>query len=156
LEGDAAAGSEQSGRRRVDRSVEAALRHSWHVRAVPDRAQRIARVHPAHQLGRGPCGRTCDGRDARDLRMSLRRLMIIAGLCFALGALTDAALTWRLHDVEPPAPFEGGRHQPAPVIRGNGEVPAVGTIGSAAVTDAVRDLRKRDLELPVYGVKPRD
>src|SRR5256885_15705878 len=87
--------------------------------------------------------------------MTFRRLSAIAGLSFALGALTDGALTWRLHDAGTTAPVESRRHEPAPVTRG-GDTAAVGTVGSAAVSDAIRDLKKRDLELPVYGVKARD
>ena len=36
------------------------------------------------------------------------------------------------------------------------EAPPVGTIGSAAVSSAISELRRRDLELPVYGIKARD
>lgn len=89
--------------------------------------------------------------------MTARRVAILAGLCFSLGALTDAALTWRLHEFDPAsAPrADDGRSDERPA--GAAAAPAaVGTVGSPAVENAVRRLRDRNLELPVYGVKERD
>ena len=100
----------------------------------------------------------------------VRRIARVVGLSFALGALTDVALTWRLqeggdtrrdhaaaalagqasadpapaHDPAEPRPVErpGERGEPAPVA----------TTGAVAHEDAVETLRARDLEMPVEGV----
>ena len=59
------AGPEQSGRRRLDRPVEGALRHPRHARAVGDRPGRVARLRAADQLGRAESGRLRKTRHAR-------------------------------------------------------------------------------------------
>ena len=46
------AGTEQSGRHRLDRPVEGALRHPRHARAVPDRPHAVARLRAPDELGR--------------------------------------------------------------------------------------------------------
>jgi murein DD-endopeptidase MepM/ murein hydrolase activator NlpD len=97
----------------------------------------------------------------------LRRAAITVGLSFALGALTDIALTWRLHEFDlsgrpAAAPQETvAAHDPAEP-RGverpgeRGETPPVGTTGSAANEDAIETLRRRDLEIPVKGIDGDD
>jgi hypothetical protein len=51
-----AAGPEQSGRRGLDRPVQAALRHPRHAGAEDDRQDRIARLHSPDQLERRGSG----------------------------------------------------------------------------------------------------
>jgi peptidoglycan LD-endopeptidase LytH len=89
-------------------------------------------------------------------------MAVIVGLSFAVGALVDVGLTWRLHEIEPdtiiatedPAPA----HDPAEP-RGaerpgeNGEPAPVATTGAAANENAVENLRARDLDIPVEGVR---
>ena len=88
----------------------------------------------------------------------IQRAATIVGLSFALGALVDVALTWRLHE------FDTGSGQivstervlartPAP------EPPPVATTGVArevARDEAAGVLRERDLEVPVEGVDDDD
>jgi murein DD-endopeptidase MepM/ murein hydrolase activator NlpD len=96
----------------------------------------------------------------------LRRAVITVGLSYALGALTDAALTWRLHEFDPdaqPVAREQSRvpHDPAEP-RGverpgeRGDAPPVGTTGSVAMSHAVETLRGRNLEIPVEGVRAKE
>ena len=83
----------------------------------------------------------------------LRRAVGIVGLSFALGALADLALTWRLHR---------GPVFTAPAARAQGENdegPLVGTtghVGSVPYEEAIATLRDRDLDIPVTGVEPAD
>src|SRR5690606_38048678 len=56
LEGHAGSGSQQSGRRGVDRPVQGALRHPRHPRTLQDRQDRIEWLHPADQLERARSG----------------------------------------------------------------------------------------------------
>jgi murein DD-endopeptidase MepM/ murein hydrolase activator NlpD len=109
----------------------------------------------------------------------LRRTLAVAGVSFALGALADFALTWRLHeevtDVTAGAAWResvsneitalSGDPQPAhdpaeprAVERPgeNGEPAPVATTGSAANASAVGLLRARDLAIPVDGVDEDD
>jgi len=84
----------------------------------------------------------------------VRRLATTIGLSFALGALADVALTWRLHD------FETGTGETAPAPRAFAPTPApdpppVATTGVAR-EEAVEALRDRDLEVPVEGVDRDD
>jgi len=96
----------------------------------------------------------------------LRGLVTTIGLSFALGALTDTALTWRLHELKKdPLPAARGdsraAHDPAEP-RGaerpgeRGEAPPVGTAGSVAMNTATEMLRRRGLEIPVKGVRPSE
>ncbi len=93
-----------------------------------------------------------------------RRYVMIAGLSFAVGALLDAALTWRLHEFEPAAgsvETPGAAHDPVEprgVTRPGegGDLPAVGTVGSVAAEHSVAALRRRNLEIPVYGADADD
>jgi murein DD-endopeptidase MepM/ murein hydrolase activator NlpD len=93
----------------------------------------------------------------------LRRVVITIGLSYALGALTDVALTWRLHEFEGDAQAAArgaprAAHDPVEP-RGaerpgeRGEPPPVGTTGSVAMGTAIETLRRRDLEIPVKGVR---
>jgi peptidoglycan LD-endopeptidase LytH len=103
----------------------------------------------------------------------LRRTAAVAGLSFAVGALADVALTFRLHEFDfpsgeatlastEPASDPEPAHDPAEpraVQRpGEGEaaLPAVGTTGAVAHEAAVEDLRDRDLTVPVRGVDDDD
>jgi len=98
----------------------------------------------------------------------LRRGAITIGLSFALGALTDLALTWRLQGFDPTAPpGSAAAADPAPLHdpaepRGverpgeNGEAAPVATTGSTAHAGAVGTLRDRDLAIPVEGVDSGD
>lgn len=87
--------------------------------------------------------------------MTAGRLTILAGLCFSLGALTDAALTWRLHEFDPASTLRDAGPGERPASAKTDPAP-VGTIGSVSVDSAIRQLRRRGLELPVYGIKGKD
>jgi peptidoglycan LD-endopeptidase LytH len=81
----------------------------------------------------------------------LRRLLTLAGLSFAAGALTDTALTWRLDRatdtrVVAPAADAGVEHGP---------VATTGTAEPAAPPPAA-DIDERDLEIPVSGVEEKE
>jgi murein DD-endopeptidase MepM/ murein hydrolase activator NlpD len=116
--------------------------------------------------------------DRRRRERQMRMLQIV-GLSFAIGALTAAALVWRLAAATTSTPatvsrtaeivaLEAARetadpepaHDPAEP-RGTqrpgeqGEAPT-GTTGSVAHSAAVGDLRRRDLEIPVAGVDADD
>jgi peptidoglycan LD-endopeptidase LytH len=81
----------------------------------------------------------------------MRRISIVF-LSFALGALADAGLTWRLHDtparaarVVAPAADPGVEH--GPVATSGTDIPA------PAKSAVVESLEERDLEIPVEGVE---
>ena len=84
----------------------------------------------------------------------LRRGALIIGLSFALGALVDTALTWRLHE------FEDGTEVARATDATPAEARSVATTGSrpvvarreTTVRDIPADLRSRNLQLPVAGV----
>ena len=105
----------------------------------------------------------------------LRRSAVLVGLSFALGALADVALTWRLHEFDfstttrdhspttnqssaDPEPAHDPAEPRAVQRPGEGDtpVPAVGTAGAVAHESAVEDLRDRDLEIPVRGIDDDD
>jgi murein DD-endopeptidase MepM/ murein hydrolase activator NlpD len=75
--------------------------------------------------------------------------MTVVGLSFALGALADTTLTWRLNGVSDetrvvaPAADAGVEHGP---------VATTGTEESAPVPPRVEEIDDRDLEIPVEGV----
>ena len=111
----------------------------------------------------------------------LRHALRVVGLSFALGALADAGLTWRVHEatgraatttqeervaaeadsrtsdsplaVESPAT---DRQPTGPDRRRPPATPAVATTGSAESDDAVKILRDRELKIPVEGVDDDD
>ena len=100
-----------------------------------------------------------------------RRALLVAGLSFALGALTAMALSWRLAESEPPAiaisPTEAeiaaleieAAHDEvpsAPVLERPVVAPAATTGSSAGDGPDVDVLRRRDLEIPVEGVDDDD
>jgi murein DD-endopeptidase MepM/ murein hydrolase activator NlpD len=109
-------------------------------------------------------------RFERRRRDRILSAMTVIGLSFALGALADAALTWRLHDrtlntaavmtAADPEPA----HDPSEPIAverpgENGEPPTlavVATTGSVAHEEAVEWLRKRDVKIPVEGADEDD
>ena len=109
-------------------------------------------------------------RFERRRRDRILSAMTVIGLSFALGALADAALTWRLDDrtlntvavmtAADPEPA----HDPSEPIAvdrpgENGEPPTlavVATTGSVAHEEAVEWLRKRDVKIPVEGADEDD
>jgi peptidoglycan LD-endopeptidase LytH len=100
----------------------------------------------------------------------LQRLAAVVGISFALGALADAALTWRLVG-DAVLPVANRRvlsaadpepaHDPAeprPVQRpgDNGDRTPVATTGSVANEEAIEALRERHLKIPVEGADDED
>lgn len=107
----------------------------------------------------------------------LRRIALTIGLSFALGALIDRALTWRLHEFDlgagetasavAPAPASTETAaastesrvtlpQPGPVAR-EAALPVL--VATSAVTpdgSEIDLLKARDLEMPVEGIKASD
>lgn len=108
----------------------------------------------------------------------IRRTASLVGLSFALGALADVALTWRLHEFDlgapkaltalGPEPADDLRHdlgrdderveEPKAVERPGErrEPPPVATTGVVTHEAAVEMLRDRDLKIPVDGVDEDD
>ena len=97
----------------------------------------------------------------------LRRIAGIVGLSFAMGALADVALTWRLERAVIPtfqqasaahlALVSDASEPPAMERRGEtGSSPPVGTTGNVALETAVGTLRDRDLDIPVAGIERVD
>lgn len=98
----------------------------------------------------------------------LRRSVIIIGLSFALGALIDTALTWRMHEFDAPVTADrlasnvtaptitAGRNAPAASAVQSSQQATVGTSGIAGHEQAVSQLHNRHLDIPVDGVKPTD
>jgi murein DD-endopeptidase MepM/ murein hydrolase activator NlpD len=98
----------------------------------------------------------------------LQRVATVIGLSFALGALVDAGLTWRLGDetsfsksepvvaADPEPAHETA--QPRPVQRPgeNGDLALVATTGAVANEEAVAALRERNLRIPVEGADDDD
>jgi murein DD-endopeptidase MepM/ murein hydrolase activator NlpD len=91
-----------------------------------------------------------------------RRVVITVGLSFALGALTNEALTWRLHRVNGPtgptaasAPDAEPAHeplQPVGVERPDDVDPELATAAQVLRDEsAIAMLRRRGLEFPVEG-----
>lgn len=98
----------------------------------------------------------------------IQRAATVIGLSFALGALVDVALTWRLHEFDAvgaerafapdPEPLHD-TEEPRPVERPGeraGDSIAVATTGAVAHETAVEALRDRDLVMPVEGVDRDD
>jgi murein DD-endopeptidase MepM/ murein hydrolase activator NlpD len=91
-----------------------------------------------------------------------RRTVVVAGLSFALGALTDVALTWRLHEFdrgarsgdESSASVAAAITPASPVPGTDGHAAAVATNGSVPASEAVSALSDRKLLVPVHGVRP--
>ena len=101
--------------------------------------------------------------------MRLQRIALTVGLSFALGALVDTALTWRLHEFEfaegeaavaefQPAASPASETRtsstattaPSPARRDAALVATSGIVSGGADVDI---LRRRGLEMPVEGVK---
>jgi murein DD-endopeptidase MepM/ murein hydrolase activator NlpD len=83
----------------------------------------------------------------------LRIRMLVIGLSFALGALANTALTWRLSKrqatrVVAPAADAGVEHGPV-ATTGTNEPPA-------PVPPSAKDIDDRDLEIPVRGVEANE
>ena len=85
----------------------------------------------------------------------LRRAATVAGLSFALGALADVALTWRLHEFDFPATITTTADHQLPAIT-RFLVPAVGTAGKVDEKSDIEELRDRDLKIPVEDVDDDD
>ena len=93
-----------------------------------------------------------------------RRVVITVGLSFALGALTNEALTWRLQRVSGPAgqtatsaPEAEPAHEPLEPVgverRGDADEPQLATAAQTLEDEsAIVMLRRRGLEFPVEGV----
>ncbi len=113
----------------------------------------------------------------------LQRALTVVGLSFALGALADAGLTWRVHqattraeratdeelaaereeqtsDVPLPVERQAATNRQSPTGTGGSRPrannPAVATTGIAVDEHAVKVLRDRDLKIPVEGVDDED
>jgi peptidoglycan LD-endopeptidase LytH len=102
----------------------------------------------------------------------IRRAAITVGLSFALGALIDTALTWRLHEFDldeavatsgdetsaavPGDATAGEAAPPAPVATTYSGSNAGGYAGSTPAPRAseIDLLKRRSLEIPVEGIKP--
>lgn len=93
-----------------------------------------------------------------------RRVFLTVGLSFALGALTNEALTWRLHRLNRPAgPTATAAEpaheplEPAAVDRpGDDELLPALRAQTLQEESAIAMLRRRDLEFPVEGVDRDD
>ena len=77
----------------------------------------------------------------------LRRIALMIGLSFALGALVDTILTWRLHEFD----LGAGERVAAAV-----EAAPVATSGVVPQGTEIEQLRGRGLEIPVEGIKPSE
>jgi peptidoglycan LD-endopeptidase LytH len=106
-------------------------------------------------------------RFERRRRARVVHALTVIGLSFALGALADAALTWRLRESTPDtaalvtAPDPEPAHdtaEPVAVERPgeNGVQAPVATTGSVAHEEAVEWLRDRNLKMPVEGADSDD
>jgi murein DD-endopeptidase MepM/ murein hydrolase activator NlpD len=86
--------------------------------------------------------------ERRRYERALRTITVI-GVSFALGALVDTALTWRLHEFR-----EDTRVVAPPVDAGveHGPVATTGKEPPAPVPARVEEIEDRDLEIPVEGV----
>ena len=88
--------------------------------------------------------------------------MVVGALAFAMGALVDTALTWRLHEFEAPAvlsaaaPVHDTVDTPVERPGDDGRPTAIGTTGAAANEAAVDTLRAREPVIPVAGIRPQD
>jgi murein DD-endopeptidase MepM/ murein hydrolase activator NlpD len=79
----------------------------------------------------------------------LRRRATMVGLSFALGALADVMLTWRMHEFEPAAAALAVAPDPEPLH--DTDAP-VATSGEASDAPVVSALEERNLLIPVQGV----
>ena len=108
----------------------------------------------------------------------LQRMATVVGVSFALGALADAALTWRLAGAaalpetswlsavqpvanrrttaDPEPAHDPGEPRPVQRPGENGERRALATTGSVAHEEAVEILRERNLRIPVEGADDDD
>jgi murein DD-endopeptidase MepM/ murein hydrolase activator NlpD len=82
-----------------------------------------------------------------------RRGATIVGLSFALGALADVALTWRVHEFESGAAEYAFAPDPEPLH--DTDAP-VATTGAAADAPVVHALDDRNLLIPVQGIDGDD
>ena len=80
----------------------------------------------------------------------VRRGVLLIGLSFALGALIDTALTWRLHEFD----LGGGETAAAAGAVQVSVCAPVATTGAVPRGTEVELLKDRRLEMPVDGIKP--
>ena len=80
----------------------------------------------------------------------VRRGVLLIGLSFALGALIDTALTWRLHEFD----LGGGETAAAAGAVQVSVAAPVATTGAVPRGTEVELLKDRRLEMPVDGIKP--
>lgn len=91
-----------------------------------------------------------------------RRMLAIVGTSFALGALLEAGLAWRLDErmaarelADLPASSDAPEKNGPAGMPGTARTPPVATTGGA--TDSFADLlRARKLEIPVEGIQGKD
>src|SRR5262245_38861690 len=89
---------EQSGWHRLHRHQPGALRAARIARTVAHRSHRVARLHPADELGRGPCHLLREARDLRAVSMTRDRrgasggIAAIVAVLAAAGAVTGWSL----------------------------------------------------------------
>lgn len=107
-------------------------------------------------------------RFERVRRERILRTASLVGLSFALGALADVALTWRLHEFDLGAPETLSAIDPEPAPAGTAGLRAfarpagraepadVATTGVIPHSAAVEILRERDLKVPVDDVDEDD
>ncbi len=157
-EGHAAAGSERSRRRGVDRPVEGALWHPRHVRAADDRPRPVARVRAADQLGRRTAG--ADGQPGHQGRV--RGLTVaLTAIDRALTIVVTATLTSAVWIVAGSTIMDRARHAsgaaPAPTVAGATPGTAAPlSAGGAAVRAQAPRRQAGALVIPVRGKGPRD
>ena len=99
----------------------------------------------------------------------IRRIALMIGLSFALGALVDTVLTWRLHEFDlgrgeiaaaveaVPVNVAGSeKTRPTSGTRPTGEPAPVATTGIVPRGTEIDLLKGRGLEIPVEGVEPSE
>ena len=91
----------------------------------------------------------------------MRRIALMIGLSFAVGALADTILTWRLHEFdlgagETVAATEAVPAEPGPVAREGALLAPVATSGVIPRGTETDLLKERNLDIPVEGVKPSE
>jgi peptidoglycan LD-endopeptidase LytH len=97
----------------------------------------------------------------------IRRVALMIGLSFALGALVDTVLTWRLHEFDLgasetvaavealPVNADAGSKRTRPTSEASAPAP-VATTGIVPRGTEIDLLKGRGLEIPVEGIKPSE
>ena len=86
----------------------------------------------------------------------IRRVALTIGLSFALGALIDTALTWRLHEFDLGGGEVAENFAAVSPTRTTGEPASVATTGIVPRGSEIDLLKGRGLEMPVEGIKPSE